>query len=561
MSLSCTQAARILRRQHFFHRPPARRRVPRKVLYPSFDRGPFPSRDIRRSSSRILNMASLVALPSGSRQEHRGLSFWMDRVVKELENVGSSTGADAVHDLRVAIRRCRSVAAVMEEVDPDPAWPAMRKVPRKLFRKLGALRDAQVMDEWVKKLAPETDPVRTHLQVSFESSEPNLRDNVLRVAAKFDLKSWKRLERTLRQRSRLLPIDSLAAECLALERFEKARELHAKALRTEKPKPWHSLRIGLKRFRYTVESLLPEHYAVWSDDLKRLQDMLGEIHDLDVLTEVVKKSDFLETEDSLKLWQEIIERERNQRIETYRQLTLGKTSLWNFWRSGLPTNGRVEAAALARLRATARAIDPHVRRTSQVSRVAVALFDAFKRANSATAFRDAALHRVLLAAARLHGVGDADAGKSPQKAARKFLLTLPVPPGWSNDDWELLALAVRYHRGAEPRAKDRALSKLSPAQQDSVRVLAGVLRLARALRKCGVLTGAGLRAEKSTDAIVLSVPGLIDDIDTAARLAAGKHLLEDYLRMPLIVKTVAKQGKVVALEPRPAPEFAVIASD
>ena len=507
-------------------------------------------------------MATLTALASGARPEHRGLSFWMDRVVKELEEIRSSRDAYAVHDLRVAIRRCRSVAAVMEEVDPDPAWRAMRKVPRKLFRKLGALRDAQVMDEWVKKLAPETDPVRTHLQVSFESSEPSLRDDALRVATKFDLKSWKRLERTLRQRSRLVPIDSLAAECLALERFEITRELHAKALRTEKSKPWHSLRIGLKRFRYTVESLLPEHYAVWSDDLKRLQDMLGEIHDLDVLTEVVNKSDFLETEDSLKLWQEIIERERNQRIETYRQLTLGKTSLWNLWRSGLPTNGRVEAAALARLRATARAVDPHVRRTSQVSRVAVALFDAFRRADAATAFRDAALHRVLLAAARLHGVGDADAGKSPQKAARKFLLTLPVPPGWSSDDWELLALAVRYHRGAEPRAKDRAFSKLSPAQQDSVRVLAGVLRLARALRKCGVLTGAGLRAEKSTDAIVLSVPGLTDDIDTAARLAAGKHLLEDYLRMPLIVKTGAKKpGKVVALEPRPTPEFAVIASD
>src|SRR6267378_461753 len=506
-------------------------------------------------------MATLTALPSGARPEHRGLSFWMDRVVKELEKVRSSREADTVHDLRVAIRRCRSVAVVMEEVDPDPAWPAMRKVPRKLFRKLGALRDAQVMDEWVKKLAPETDPVRTHLQVSFESSEPNLRDNVLRVAAKFDLKSWKRVERTLRQRSRLVPIDSLAAECLALERFEKARELHAKALRTEKPKPWHALRIGLKRFRYTVESLLPEHYAVWSDDLKRLQDMLGEIHDLDVLAEVVEKSDFLETEDSLKLWQEIIERERNQRIETYRQLTLGKTSLWNLWRSGLPTNGRVEAAALARLRATARAVDPHVRRTSQTSRIAVALFDAFKRADSAPAFNDATLHRILLAAARLHGVGDAEPRKSPQKAARKFLLGLAIPPGWNNEDWELLALAVRYHRGAEPRAKDGPFSRLSVERQGHVRALAGVLRLARALRKCGVESGASLRAEKSTDAVVLRVPGLADDIETAARLAAGKHLLEEYLRAPLIVKAAAKPDNVLALPSRQVPEFSVIASD
>jgi CHAD domain-containing protein len=506
-------------------------------------------------------MATLTALTSGARPEHRGLSFWMDRVIKELENVRSSPDADAVHDLRVAIRRCRSVAAVMEEVDPDPGWPAMRKVARKLFRGLGALRDSQVMDELVKNLVPETDPVRTHLQASFESSEPNLRESALRVAAKFDQKSWKRLERTLRHRSSLVPIGGLAAECLALERFESARELHAKALRTEKPKPWHALRIGLKRFRYTVEGLLPEHYGAWSDNLKRLQDMLGEIHDFDVLAEVVKKSEFLETEDSLKLWQEIIERERHERIETYRQLTLGKTSLWNIWRSGLPTNGRVEAAALARLRATARAVDPHVRRTSQISRVAVALFEALKRADASPALRDASLHRVLLAAARMHGVGDADAGKSPQKAARKFLLRLAIPPGWGNEEWELLALAVRYHRGAEPRAKDGPFSKLSAEQQDNVRALAGVLRLARSLRKCGVATGAGLRAEKSTDAIVLRVPGLADDLETASRLAAGKHLLEEYLRMPLIVKAVAKPEKVVALTPRPAAEISVLASD
>jgi CHAD domain-containing protein len=506
-------------------------------------------------------MATVTPLASGSRPEHRGLSFWMDRVIGELENVRSSPDPDAVHDLRVAIRRCRSVAAVMEEVDCDLAWQAMRKVARRLFRGLGALRDAQVMEEWVKKLAPETDPVRSHLQASFESSEPKLRETALRLASKFDQKSWKRLERTLRLRSRLVPIGSLAAECLALERFESAKELHSKALRTEKPKPWHALRIGLKRFRYTVESLLPEHYAIWSDNLKRLQDLLGEIHDLDVLAEVVRKSDLHETEESVKLWHEFIERERSERIKTYRQLTLGKTSLWNVWRSGLPTNGRVEAAALARLRATARAIDPHVRRTSQISRAAVALFDAFKRAGAASIFSDARHRRILLAAARLHGVGDANTDRRPQKAARKFLLGLPVPPGWSSEDWELLALAVRYHRGAEPRVKDGRFSKLSAEQQNSVRALAGVLRLARALRKAGVTTGAGFRAEKSTDAIVLRVPGPADDVETATRLAAGKHLLEEFLHMPVIVKAVAKPEKVIPLAPRQVSEFPVLASD
>jgi len=54
---------------------------------------------------------------------------------------------------------------------------------------------------------------------------------------------------------------------------------------------------------------------------------------------------------------------------------------------------------------------------------------------------------------------------------------------------------------------------------------------------------------------------LTDDVETAARLAAGKHLLEDHLRTPLIVKAAAKPENVLALAPRQVPEFSVIASD
>src|SRR5580658_3713508 len=214
-----------------------------------------------------------VPSPTGSRPEHRGLSHWMHRVLEELESLQNSPESDTVHDLRVAIRRCRSLAAVMEEVDPDSDWPEMRKVARKLFKSLGAVRDAHVLEEWIKKFGADDDPLRAQMLASLETDEKQRSDAALHVAAKFDEKKWTHLEQELRKRVRLVPLGGLAAECLALERFEEMRELHSRALRTEKSKPWHGLRIGVKKFRYTLEGLLPEHYAAWSENLKRVQDL------------------------------------------------------------------------------------------------------------------------------------------------------------------------------------------------------------------------------------------------------------------------------------------------
>src|SRR6202161_4597198 len=118
----------------------------------------------------------------------------MERVLRELEAVRKNPAPAPVPAPRVAIRRCRSVGAVFQEVDPDPAWAEMRRVPRKLFRRLGVLRDAQVMDDWVKHLAPEGAPLRPKLHTHFTAIEPDLRDHALRAVEKFALKSWSRLE-------------------------------------------------------------------------------------------------------------------------------------------------------------------------------------------------------------------------------------------------------------------------------------------------------------------------------------------------------------------------------
>ena len=488
-------------------------------------------------------MATATSL-SVARPEHRGLSFWMDRVLKEVENVRKSPDADAVHDLRVAIRRCRSIASVMEETDPDSCWPEMRKTARKLFQGLGELRDAHVLEAWVQKLGPDTDPVRAQLLSTFEENESQLNTEALRQAGKFDEKNWKHLGRRLRSRQRLVPVGGLAAECLALERLEEAKAFHAVALRSEKAKSWHELRIGLKKLRYTVEGFLPQHYEAWGQDLKRLQDLLGDVHDLDVLSGHIKESDSVETEESRKFWRETIARERQTRIETYRHLTLGKTSLWNQWRSNLPTNGRLAEASLARLRATAQASDSNFSRTSRISRIGLSIFDALRTAKVFPEFEQPPLRRVFLAASRLHNSLPANSDKAPQKSASKFVSKLTMPPGWSGAEWDLMCWTIRFHRGAEPDLRKKKFAGLSDREQCEIRTLAGILRLARVLRKCGITTGAGFRIEKSAEAIVLHTPHFEDSPEIAARMAAGKHLLESVLPQPLLLKPHAPKAMV-----------------
>ena len=507
-------------------------------------------------------MASTNTVP-GSDKEHRGLSYWMERVLKELEKVRTAPDPDAVHDLRVALRRCRAVAAVIEEVDPDPAWREMRRLGRKLFRQLGELRDTQVLEDWVKTLSQEADPIRQRLLGNLGVRENQLRAAAVRVANKFDQKAWKKLERTLRGRARLVPADRQAAEYLALERLEAAKELHAQAQRTEKPKAWHELRIGVKRFRYTVENLLPARYEIWGAELKRLQDLLGDVHDLDVLAATLNDDGGVPESTELRAaWVERIASERHHRIETYRQLTLGKTSLWQTWRQGLAQGGHLQAAAMARLRATAKAMEGNASRTAQVSKVALKLFEGLRHVEASPVFETKTSRKLMRAAARLHAIGAALNRKSPQKAARDYLRGMGVPLSWTAGEWEVLTNIVRHHRGALPDANHKAFTKLTDEQQKTVSALAGVLRLARALRKCGVTLATGIRVEKSVDALIVQLPGLEESEEAAARLAAGKYLLESSLGKPLILKVVPPAPKVVELPRREElPLDAAAASD
>ena len=465
-----------------------------------------------------------------------GLRFRMRRVLKELRCVRKSADAEAVHDLRVAIRRCRSLAVVMEEVDGHRTWKAMKRLPRKLFRALGALRDLHVLEAWVKQLASADDPLRAELLDVLEHRQAGPQHQVRRSIRQFDQHAWERLARTAPTRARLVSPNSLTAQCLALERYEEFRRLHARAVRTATPAPWHALRVGLKRFRYAVEILLPERSAEWDDRLGQIQGLLGEIHDLDVLrSRITQESDGIDPTAAGSL-RHAIAAKRRACLEQYRQRTRGEGSLLREWTAGFPRGKAIKAATAARMRTTARAMDPSPNRTTAVSRLALLLFDGLATSGAASRFRDDRLRGVLGTGAQLHAIHVGDCQIARNKAARDFLQAVPVPLGWRSQDWDLVTHVVRYHRGAEPAVRHKQFAQLSPEHQDCVRGLAGVLRLARGLHRCGVNIAAGVHVEATAAYVRLRVAGVQDTRENAARLAAAKHLLERYLQRPLLIE-------------------------
>src|SRR5271170_1468050 len=137
-------------------------------------------------------IARAVSLPSETPAKRIGLDVWMNRVLELAEEVQNGWKSREVHDLRVALRRCRTMAEALSQVNPDHGWRGLKKESRDLFRALGTLRDTQVEQEWLKKLSVPSDPVRNHLLKALAGVQKGHRVKARRALADFDRKDWRK---------------------------------------------------------------------------------------------------------------------------------------------------------------------------------------------------------------------------------------------------------------------------------------------------------------------------------------------------------------------------------
>jgi len=474
---------------------------------------------------------------SDPQQTKAGLAHWAGRVLEECDKASAEFAADPVHDLRVAIRRCRSMADGFLSVDPDPAWKQMKRLAKPLFSSLGELRDAQVMMEWVAKLSPAGDPVGQSLSAALAHKEIGLKAAAQDALAAFDRKRWVSLNAHLAKRTDTIPPEGLVFQHLALERWMEAYDLHRRALRNRSAVGYHRLRIGIKRFRYTVENFLPRRHAHWAKDLRILQDTLGEVHDLDVLRSLIRAHADIPADERLR-WQKRVSEERQKRLDLYRYKMVGKHSLWPVWRSELPGGQVLEEAALEKLRTWASFLDPDVAHTARVTQIALQLYDGLARCEVLSARPEH--RRILQVAAILHEVGrseknDGDDGTRPKRGYR-MVSRLHTPLGWSEEEMRCVAVLVRYHSGDLPLTSNSSFVGLGAKWRSEVMPLIGILRLANAFDQAHDGSITRVEIERQDGFLIVYAQGLRRLSRGAERIARARYFLETVSRLPIMVR-------------------------
>jgi hypothetical protein len=411
----------------------------------------------------------------------------------------------------------------------------MKRAGKELFTGLGALRDTHVIAEWVETIAVPHDPTRETLLNFLNDRETQEKKFAAAALDQFDRKRWEGWAEKLPSRANRVAVDSPLFAHLALERWRDAHDLHKRAMRNRTNCAFHELRIGLKRFRYTVENFLPNLHARWADDLKELQDLLGDVHDLDVLWETALRIKAFPDTTSRAHWRSRLIEERNSRLNVYRTKMAGKDSLWMKWRMELPAADDLRQLALRRLGIWASLLDADFDHARHVADLAVQLYEHLSVDPGLNISSRNDYLRVLHGSALMHNIGRSRASKGHHKVSARLIRKLDPPLGISANELQLMALIARYHRGALPRETQPRFAALSPAKQRLVQFLAGILRLACAFdrRRDGRISRFEL--ESLTPICTLRAAGYDEAGPLAEHLAAARHLLELACRRPILI--------------------------
>lgn len=221
------------------------------------------------------------------------------QLIQSLAASHEPHSTETVHDLRVASRRLRAFGVTFGGLMGDKLSRRLEKKLRRVTRAAGGLRDLDVqvglLEERVAVASNELE------RACLEHLLERLDDGRAAVAARAEKRLHKLDQDAL---SRLVTRAGSAvteglptvegqrdyARTLLQRLITSAAEPMLDTERAEDPERLHRLRIQCKEIRYALEffePLLGSHFQLLEERATRLQDLLGKVHDLITLEELL----------------------------------------------------------------------------------------------------------------------------------------------------------------------------------------------------------------------------------------------------------------------------------
>lgn len=226
-----------------------------------------------------------------------------------LSEIQGACGIESVHQARVASRRIRSALKLAKAGLPKKTAKKWNKVVRTFTKALGAARDLDVQIEFLEHVIAELpDDTRAERQPGLDrlllrtrQARQREQAGVVEAVSRFESRGvLDRIQKWSHDHSEVSPT---APSCCCSAEKPKPRsyrpvkrrlaallELAPSLENPEDRSGHHQMRLAAKRLRYTLEVYAadgPEPFKAGVKAAKKLQTLLGDIHDMDVWDDVL----------------------------------------------------------------------------------------------------------------------------------------------------------------------------------------------------------------------------------------------------------------------------------
>jgi CHAD domain-containing protein len=258
----------------------------------------------------------MTTLPAGHPSDRT--IHLLESLAFEIGRVRRAPDPEAIHDMRVAIRRFLQALALIKPLLPAKELKRMRRRLRRILRFAGTVRDCDILTGYLSRLKlPEGRLLNIRIQARRRETELELlpvlhkwvaertsaKWRISLSSARSDLVSGESSHDSMRRLSKMASS--------VLERGNRAAHLGASL------EDLHQLRISVKEFRYRLELLAPAFGTAaheWLDRMARLQSALGRINDCRTAREMVSQTG------NYKRIQAALKRRQQRRMSAFREL-------------------------------------------------------------------------------------------------------------------------------------------------------------------------------------------------------------------------------------------------